>query len=273
VVAQRNPFYGVSVGRSKERGQKTKVSKGIQDIVEIAIWRLTGEILRTRSASRTDAGVHALGQVSVFETATPLSDEQVRKGLNTRLPQGRSLPIYRTDAPMSRNRAREALGLLLYCHHCLSSFLSSCISAFNSLFPSPAALPSSSPSPTFPIFLTLPLLHLPTHSHSHTLAHSFSPSPSPSFPLLLSLSPSPSPSPSLPLPLGKPSDVVIRRAETVQDSFDPRHCTGKMYRYTISCGPTRPVIGRDLCWHIKSKLDLEAMRAAAAFLVGRLIRV
>ena len=125
------------------------------------------------------------------------------------------------------------------------------------------ASPSSILFSLLPLLLPPPLLLTISLFFSLPLSLSFTPSPSPS----------PSPFPSPPLPLGQPLDVVVRRAETVQDSFDPRHCTGKLYRYTISCGPTRPVIGRDLCWHIKSRLDLDAMRTAAAFLVGRLIRV
>ena len=254
VVAQRNPFYGESVGRSKGGGHKTKVSQGIQDVVEIAIWRLTGEVLRTRSASRTDAGVHALGQVSVFETATPLSDEQVKKGLNTRLPQGQSLPICRIIVLMSKNMAQ----LSFYQGTRPLTFLP----PLPLLFPLIMHLLLQF---SFPCSLCCCLLlsfsHIPYFSHS--------PSPSPSLPL-----PLPLPLPFRSPPLSWPTiDVVVRRAETVQDSFDPRHCTGKLYRYTISCGPTRPVIGRDLCWHIKSRLDLDAMRTAAAFLVGRLIRV
>lgn len=67
----------------------------------------------------------------------------------------------------------------------------------------------------------------------------------------------------------KNADVCVRKAETVDVSFDPRHCTGKLYRYTICSGTMRPVIGREMCWHIKHKLNTTRMREAAAFLVGR----
>jgi hypothetical protein len=183
VVAQRNPFYGESVGRSKGRGPKTKVSQGIQDVVEIAIWRLTGEVLRTRSASRTDAGVHALGQVSVFETASPLSDEQVKKGLNTRLPQGLSLPICRIIVLMSKNMAQ----LSFYQGTRPLTFLSPLPLLFPLIlhfllqfsFPSPSVVASSSPSHNFPIFLTPPLPLL--HSLSLSLSLSLSVPPPPSW--------------------------------------------------------------------------------------------
>ncbi len=58
----------------------------IQGELEKAISRFTGESLRVRGAGRTDAGVHALGQVVAFDTdATHLLGGFVR-GLNFYLP-------------------------------------------------------------------------------------------------------------------------------------------------------------------------------------------
>ena len=41
----------------------------LQDAVEQAIKRITGESLIVSASGRTDAGVHALGQVASFHTA------------------------------------------------------------------------------------------------------------------------------------------------------------------------------------------------------------
>ena len=58
----------------------------VQECVESAITRLTGESLRILCAGRTDSGVHALGQVASFKTASPITPEQFRRGLQRYLP-------------------------------------------------------------------------------------------------------------------------------------------------------------------------------------------
>ena len=52
----------------------------IQHELEKAIARISGREVRVRGASRTDAGVHALGQVVAFETASELSEENLDPG-------------------------------------------------------------------------------------------------------------------------------------------------------------------------------------------------
>jgi tRNA pseudouridine38-40 synthase len=59
----------------------------IQKEVEKAIRKLTGERRRVISASRTDAGVHAKGQVVGFKTRSPLPTDKLVKGLNHYLPK------------------------------------------------------------------------------------------------------------------------------------------------------------------------------------------
>jgi tRNA pseudouridine38-40 synthase len=58
----------------------------VQGEIEAAILRLTGERLRIIAASRTDAGVHARGQVVSFRTATTLGTGSFVSGLNHFLP-------------------------------------------------------------------------------------------------------------------------------------------------------------------------------------------
>jgi tRNA pseudouridine38-40 synthase len=48
---------------------------------------LTAEDVRVIGASRTDAGVHAFGQVASVHTSEPLDPETVRAALNARLPR------------------------------------------------------------------------------------------------------------------------------------------------------------------------------------------
>lgn len=58
----------------------------IQGEVEKALTKLTGERRRVMSASRTDAGVHACGQVVSFRTGSALSTTSFVSGLNHYLP-------------------------------------------------------------------------------------------------------------------------------------------------------------------------------------------
>ncbi|HEX77281.1 MAG TPA: tRNA pseudouridine(38-40) synthase TruA [Dehalococcoidia bacterium] len=58
----------------------------IQGELETAIRKLTGEKLRVVAASRTDAGVHAVGQVVSFRTGSALPPATVVRALNFYLP-------------------------------------------------------------------------------------------------------------------------------------------------------------------------------------------
>ena len=59
----------------------------IQGELEKALGKLTQERIRVIAASRTDAGVHAKGQVVSFRTESPLPPKTFIKGLNYYLPQ------------------------------------------------------------------------------------------------------------------------------------------------------------------------------------------
>ena len=58
----------------------------VQGEIEEAIFRLTGERIRIIAASRTDAGVHAHGQVVSFRTMSTLAPGSFVSGLNHFLP-------------------------------------------------------------------------------------------------------------------------------------------------------------------------------------------
>ncbi len=65
--------------------QKTGLT--IQGILEEKIVKITGKKSGVIGASRTDAGVHALGQVAAFRTETNLPTERIKGALNALLPQ------------------------------------------------------------------------------------------------------------------------------------------------------------------------------------------
>ncbi len=59
----------------------------VQGELEQALRRITGEQIRVIGAGRTDAGVHASGQVAHFDTAGRLEPEQFERALNALLPR------------------------------------------------------------------------------------------------------------------------------------------------------------------------------------------
>ena len=59
----------------------------IQDAVEHAILRLTGEKVKVVGSGRTDAGVHALGQVASFALSSEVAERTIVGGLNAHLPK------------------------------------------------------------------------------------------------------------------------------------------------------------------------------------------
>jgi tRNA pseudouridine38-40 synthase len=65
--------------------QKNRLT--IQGVIEDRIFKITGEQSRIIGASRTDAGVHALGQVAAFRTESRLDPETIKRALNALLPQ------------------------------------------------------------------------------------------------------------------------------------------------------------------------------------------
>src|SRR3972149_3036195 len=59
----------------------------VQAAIETAWHEITREVLRVMAAGRTDAGVHALGQVVGLATDSPLSTAELHRGLNAVLPE------------------------------------------------------------------------------------------------------------------------------------------------------------------------------------------
>ncbi len=59
----------------------------IEAILNEKLKKLTGEDLHIIGASRTDSGVHALGNVAVFDTASPIPPERMAYALNQKLPE------------------------------------------------------------------------------------------------------------------------------------------------------------------------------------------
>jgi tRNA pseudouridine38-40 synthase len=58
----------------------------VQEMLEIALERLCEQSIEVVGSSRTDAGVHALGQVAHFDFASPVPTKNLAKALNNLLP-------------------------------------------------------------------------------------------------------------------------------------------------------------------------------------------
>lgn len=66
--------------------QLQKNARTVQGVLEECLARLLDQPVRVIGASRTDAGVHALGQVANFRASSRLKPLQIRRGLNALLP-------------------------------------------------------------------------------------------------------------------------------------------------------------------------------------------
>jgi tRNA pseudouridine38-40 synthase len=65
----------------------------VQECLESAIQRITGESVRVLCAGRTDAGVHAAGQVASFRTQSSIPAPQFRAALQSALPHERDIVV------------------------------------------------------------------------------------------------------------------------------------------------------------------------------------
>jgi tRNA pseudouridine38-40 synthase len=77
-------YDGTGLGGWQRQGNALSV----QGHLEAALARLLGKPTAIAGASRTDAGVHAVGQVAAFWTDRPIAEQGIRRGLNTLLPPG-----------------------------------------------------------------------------------------------------------------------------------------------------------------------------------------
>jgi len=66
--------------------QRQKTERTVQGVLEDAIREMTGETVFVRGAGRTDAGVHADGQVATLDLAANIPTHGLLRGLNTILP-------------------------------------------------------------------------------------------------------------------------------------------------------------------------------------------
>jgi tRNA pseudouridine38-40 synthase len=81
----------------------------VQAAIETAWHEITRETVRVTAAGRTDAGVHALGQVVAVATENQLSISDLQRGLNAVLPEDVVI-VALEDAPEGFHATYDALG-------------------------------------------------------------------------------------------------------------------------------------------------------------------
>ncbi|HZE21974.1 MAG TPA: tRNA pseudouridine(38-40) synthase TruA, partial [Desulfobaccales bacterium] len=87
--------------------QRQPDASTIQGVVEEALARLTGERVSLIGSGRTDAGVHALGQVANFRTSSAIPLQAFNQGLNALLPPDIEVLAAR-EAPLEFHARKSA---------------------------------------------------------------------------------------------------------------------------------------------------------------------
>jgi tRNA pseudouridine38-40 synthase len=98
--------------------QRQKNAPTIQEALESALALLTGESIRVMGSGRTDAGVHARGQVAHFHTTSPLPLSAFINGLNSLLPL--DIAVLEAAEAAKDFHARKSVRAKTYAYHILS---------------------------------------------------------------------------------------------------------------------------------------------------------
>lgn len=105
--------------------QRQKNAKAIQQVLEEAVKKITGEDAEIIGSSRTDAGVHAVGYCANFLTNSKVPSDKFREALNTKLPA--DIVILKSEEVSIDFHARyNSLGKK-YCYTILNTELPSAI--------------------------------------------------------------------------------------------------------------------------------------------------
>jgi tRNA pseudouridine38-40 synthase len=75
-------------GRPFDGWQSQPTGNAVQDRLEAALAAIAGAGVRVTAAGRTDAGVHAIGQVAHFDVAVERPESAWVRGTNSHLPEG-----------------------------------------------------------------------------------------------------------------------------------------------------------------------------------------
>lgn len=90
----------------------------VEEVLNKALSRLTGEDIAVTGASRTDAGVHARGNVAVFDTASTIPPERFSYAVNTLLPE--DVVVVKSEEVAADWHPRYQESVKTYAYHILN---------------------------------------------------------------------------------------------------------------------------------------------------------
>ena len=90
----------------------------VEKVLNRALSRLTGEDIAVTGASRTDAGVHAEGNVAVFDTASTIPPGRFSYAVNTLLPE--DVVVVKSEEVAADWHPRYHEGVKTYAEHILN---------------------------------------------------------------------------------------------------------------------------------------------------------
>lgn len=91
----------------ESRTAQRQTVRTVEDVLNDALTHLTGEEVTVMGASRTDAGVHAYGNLAAFDTASTIPPERFSHALNTVLPPDVRIVSSREVPPSFHPRRME----------------------------------------------------------------------------------------------------------------------------------------------------------------------
>lgn len=91
----------------------------IEEVLNRALTELLQEPITVTGASRTDSGVHAMGNVAIFDTMTRIPGEKISYALNQRLPE--DIVIRESREVEGDFHPRRCVSTKTYCYKILNS--------------------------------------------------------------------------------------------------------------------------------------------------------
>ena len=104
------PRYKITIeydGTSLAGWQAQKEQYSVQEAIETAIFKSSGERVQVVGSGRTDAGVHALGQVAHFDLAKDWDEFRIKEAVNFHLRDDEKLPVPRQVAILAAEKASD----------------------------------------------------------------------------------------------------------------------------------------------------------------------
>jgi len=106
-------------GKDFNGWQKQPNKLNIQGTIEKVLSEMTGEEIELNASGRTDAGVHGLGNVAVFDTASNIPADKFTYALNRYLPE--DIIIQQSDEVESDFHPRHCDTRKTYCYRILNT--------------------------------------------------------------------------------------------------------------------------------------------------------